>query len=350
PRAPSRRGLAVCFVALCAALWPGVAVAHGEETPAATDYRVTITRTPDIPGVSVRVVEAGARLELRNEGDDAVEVLGYSGEPYAELRPDGVYVNVNSPAAYLNESMSGETETPAQASPAAAPRWEKAGDAPVLRWHEHRAHWMSSAPPPVAADDPGRDHRILEWTVPLRTGTVEHEVTGTLDWVAPPATSTWLAGTLLLAGGVVALLAYTRAKPKTQAALTASMIGLAGATAIADAAGRSLVTADAQAGWLAVLATGQAWPAAAGAAATAAAGYAAARKPAADLAVGLAGATLLMVVGLSRFPALTSAITPTPWTGDVARTLLTATLGLGAGLAVAVALQSRQAPTRRITA
>src|SRR5687768_12885127 len=71
------------------------ALAHGADAPDATNYRVTITATPDLPGLTVTAIEAGARLQVVNDSGKTVEVLGYSGEPYVEIRPDGVYENVN---------------------------------------------------------------------------------------------------------------------------------------------------------------------------------------------------------------------------------------------------------------
>jgi len=49
-----------------------------------------------------------------------VEVLGYAGEPYLDIRPDGTWQNVNSPAAYINETLAGDTAVPASADPTAA--------------------------------------------------------------------------------------------------------------------------------------------------------------------------------------------------------------------------------------
>src|SRR5690606_5072914 len=132
------RFCAACFVFATVVLIPNAAWAHGAESPRDTDYRVTISRAPDLPDVEVRVVEAGARLELRNRGDDPIEILGYSSEPYAEVRPEGVFVNLNSPAAYLTTTIDGHATVSESASPAAPPRWRRASDEPVFRWHDHR--------------------------------------------------------------------------------------------------------------------------------------------------------------------------------------------------------------------
>ena len=105
------------LLVLAAALviWPAApAFAHGGDAPDATAYRTSITgiSSPQ-EGLTARTVEAGARLELTNETGLPVEVLGYSGEPYLEVRPDGTYENVNSPATYVNETLDGGTALPA---------------------------------------------------------------------------------------------------------------------------------------------------------------------------------------------------------------------------------------------
>jgi hypothetical protein len=312
---------------------PGTAVAHGAEGLQDSDYRVTITSEPQLPGVTVRVVEAGARLELVNEGAHHVEILGYSGEPYAELRPDGLFLNTSSPATYLNESSTGATKVPSAASAAAPPNWVKGSDIAAIRWHDHRAHWMGASLPPVVAADPAHDHRVLDWTIPLRAGTGEYAVSGTLDWVAPPSTASWLAAALLLAAALTTVAVKLSDRRGVKAGLAAAA-GLAGAAAVTDAVGRCLVAADLQYSWIQLLVLHQLWPAVAGVAGLIAAGYALARRPGADLAVGLAGVFVALLAGLTRFTSLTRAVTATPWDGHWARLTTVVALGIGAGLAV----------------
>jgi hypothetical protein len=104
----------------------GPAFAHAGDTTSVSDYRVTVTGLSNpMDGVTVRVVEGGARLELRNDSGRAVEILGYTGEPYLEVRPDGTYENTASPATYLNQTLTGETTVPPAADPTAAPTWRK---------------------------------------------------------------------------------------------------------------------------------------------------------------------------------------------------------------------------------
>jgi hypothetical protein len=184
----------------------GPASAHGGEGPDATAYRTEVTAlSPAEPGLSVRVVEAGARLELRNRTGRTVEVLGYQGEPYLEVRPDGTYENVNSPATYTNRTLDGETPVPADASPTAAPQWRRVATDTTVRWHDQRTRWLDEDPPPAARADPSRSHKLRDWVVPLRTGARTIEVRGSLTWEPPPAAWLWWLGALALAAGLTAL-------------------------------------------------------------------------------------------------------------------------------------------------
>src|SRR6185437_8626916 len=144
------RRLAVLIVVAGALLAPATpAFAHGGEAPDTTAYRTRITgiSTPE-KGLTVRTVEAGARLELSNETGHSVEVLGYSGEPYLDVRPDGTYQNVNSPAAYRNQTLTGDTPVPATADPTAPPSWRRISTSTTVRWHDQRTHWLSAGLPP----------------------------------------------------------------------------------------------------------------------------------------------------------------------------------------------------------
>ncbi|WP_433531758.1 hypothetical protein ACQPYA_06630 [Micromonospora sp. CA-263727] len=163
------------------------ALAHGADAPNGTDYRAEVTAvTPARPELRVRLVEAGARLELTNTGREPVEVIGYSGEPYLRIGPDGVFENIRSPATYLNRTIAGETVLPAEVDPAAAPQWRRVDDGPTARWHDQRALWRESGPPAQVRAAPDREHRVRDWVVPLRATEGPVEIRGTLDWVPPP--------------------------------------------------------------------------------------------------------------------------------------------------------------------
>jgi hypothetical protein len=300
-----RRCLLLVLAVAGAVLMPaGPAAAHGGEAPDATSYRVAVTGIePALPGLTVRVVEAGTRLELVNDTGRAVEVLGYSGEPYLEVRPDGTYENVNSPAAYLNRTLAGDTAVPAGASPAAAPQWRRVSGSTTVRWHDQRAQWRGADPPPAARADPARPHRLREWAVPLRDQAREFEVRGTLDWVPPPRAWLWWAGAVLLAV-VVTLVGAAR----VPAAVVAAAVVTGCAVARTLDSGPPLVLF---------------------AAALVAAAAAVWRAP---FGFALGGAVLVVFAGLAEAGVLRAAVVPAAGPAWFARLAVTVALGAGAGL------------------
>jgi len=370
------------------------AYAHGGDAPDGTNYRTRVSEvTPALPGVTVRTIEAGARLELANHSGKTVEVLGYDGEPYLEVRPDGVYENVRSPATYLNVTLTGGAGVPADADPAAPPSWRRVSGEPVARWHDHRAHWMTAAKPPQVTADPGREQRIRDWTVPLRVDLSTAEVRGTLDWIPPPLPALWWAGAVLGAAAIGALgLISTRSPspdrpstpvsesapgsspaasstPPTAGPMTAAgsspgvgavsgLMGLVlggvalvgGGVAIAYAVAREIDAGKTGLGGILLgLLASQIWPVVAALGAIAAGAYALAGRPAADFALALAGSCLALFAGVANAPVLSSAIAPVPWPAAAARCLVVSVIAIGAGLAAANALRMR-AVARLVTA
>jgi hypothetical protein len=171
------------------------ASAHGPDASETTPFRTTVTGiVPPMRGLSVRTVEAGARLELTNESGRSVEVLGYAGEPYLEVRRDGTYENVHSPATYLNATLAGDGPVPATADPTAPPSWRRVSGSTVVRWHDRRTH-------PAGLSEV---QRLRDWTVPLRDQTRTFEIRGTVDRVPPAAAGWWWVGAVLLAVAVSA--------------------------------------------------------------------------------------------------------------------------------------------------
>ncbi len=204
----------------------GPAWAHGGEAPDATAYRTEVTGlSPAEPGLTVRTVEAGARLELVNKTGRTVEVLGYQGEPYLEVRPDGTYENVNSPATYTNQTLDGDTPVPAGASPTAAPQWRRVSTGTSVRWHDQRIRWLGDGLPPQARGDPSRGHKLRDWVVPLRDGVRTVEIRGTLSWESPPPAWLWWLGALAL-GAALTALGRRRARSLGPVALAAGTITL----------------------------------------------------------------------------------------------------------------------------
>ncbi len=199
---PMRRTLLVATAAL---VWLGMAAvpasAHSVSGQSATNFHTTLRSVnPAVPGLEVQVVEAGSRLQAENRTDQELLVLGYKGEPYLRIGPDGVYENKLSPATYINRSRKGGTP-PAAAEQARIGEtdWEKVSSEPIARWHDHRIHWMGNLNPPEVRNNPDKRHVIKmnandpQWSVPMRLGAQEIAAKGDLVWVPGPSPLPWFA-------------------------------------------------------------------------------------------------------------------------------------------------------------
>ena len=160
------------------------------------NYRSYVTQvTPNVPGVSIQVLEFADRLILTNHSGQTVTVLGYQGEPYGRVLASGtVQLNTQSPAYYLNQNFYGNVNVPASASSTASPRWTVVDRTGRLEWHDHRIHWMSPVLPPQVKDKAKRT-KIFDWQVPIEVGARKSTVDGELFWTPraaprrPPALS-----------------------------------------------------------------------------------------------------------------------------------------------------------------
>jgi len=185
--------LLVVLAGLLAALaLAGPAAAHVGGGAAGSDFDARVLAvTPEVPGVSVRVLQFGDEVELVNETGREVLVPGYDDDPYLRIGPDGVWRNANSPATYINLDRYAQVDLPEHARRGAEPDWVQVSTEPSYEWHDHRTHWMSAEVlPPAVAADPGRAHTVFEWTVPLVHDGVDVAVAGELTWTPPP--SPWL--------------------------------------------------------------------------------------------------------------------------------------------------------------
>ncbi|MDM4722718.1 hypothetical protein QTQ03_25120 [Micromonospora sp. WMMA1363] len=344
----TRAGLVLVGAVTATLALAAPAAAHGADAPDGTDYRTAVTGvTPARPGLTVRAVEAGARLELTNTGARPVEVIGYSGEPYLRIGPDGVYENLRSPATYLNRTLAGDTRIPTEANPAAPPDWRRVDESTTARWHDQRALWLESTPPPQVRAAPDREHRVRDWGVPLRVDGDPLEIRGTLDWVPPPDPYPWwVAVTVgLLAVATLGLLpARSRPGGRALAGLGALLVA-GGIAAVTYIVGRELdAGAEGIGGLLQGLLGGQVWPLVTGLGAIAAGVYALARRPAGEFAVALAGACLALFAGVANAAVFTRSVAPVPWPATTARVLVAAILITGAGALAAGALRLHAAP------
>jgi hypothetical protein len=279
-------------------------------------------------------------LELRNGTGHTVQILGYSGEPYLRVTPDGVWSNTRSPAHWINETADGKTVPPADAGvdTTAAPHWVRVSSSPIVRWHDHRTHWMGLGRPAAVRKDPGQVRRLADWRVALVSGVTPVTVRGTLDYLPHPSTALWWIGIALLAmlTAAVAVLAARypsgRLRPWVATGLGALLLA-ASAAELADDVGRALDTGAHQLGILTTLFVEQTAGPASALGAVAAAVLALRRRPAGIFATALAGGCLAVVGGLADIEVFAHAVAPVPWDGTLSRLAVAAVLGGGIGVA-----------------
>lgn len=341
-----RKAGAILGVALALTLWPTPAQAHGADAPDATNYRTQIRQAPDLPGLEVETIEAGARLQVTNRSGRNVEVLGYQNEPYLEIRPDGVYENIHSPATYLNITIA-HVDPPATADPTVPPEWRKVTDEPRYRWHDQRAIWTSPQPPEVVTANPGVPHHLRDWTVPMRVDATPLTLSGSLEYEPPPPS--WLWWALSVAGVVlVGLLGLSRQRKPVGKVLAVMVIG-AGLLGLVYGIARELDAGnDTVLSVLGQLFVAQLWPTVTSVAAIAFAVDALlSRKGDGDFAIALGGAAVALFAGMVNAAVFHRSIIPIGWDPSLARALIVAIVALGGGGAVAAMLRLRgsSAPT-----
>jgi hypothetical protein len=208
-RRPARVRRALPLVAAAwALLAPSVASGHS----ANPFYLSQVTSvTPLRHGVRVEVLDRDDRLAITNRSGEAITILGYEGEPYARIAPDGrVEVNLNSPAEYLNEDRYAVRSVPAGVRPDAPPRWKAVGDDGRFEWHDHRAHWMGRGTPAVVKDEDVKT-KVFDWRIPIRVGTTPGAISGTLYWTPVSGSATAIIlGAAIVAACAGAVVVFNR--------------------------------------------------------------------------------------------------------------------------------------------
>jgi hypothetical protein len=285
--------LVLALAAMVVVAPPVRAGALGGVEPSNYRTRVLAVRPP-VPGLSVEVVDAGARLRLTNSGPDDVVVLGYRSEPWLRVPPGS-----------------------------------------VVTWQDRRARWAASEPPAEVRRAPGSAHVVVpEWIVPLRTGGQLVDVVGEIRWVPGPSPLPWLAGAAVLTMAVAAA-GRTR---RWVGALVAAL-GLVVALDLVQVAGAWAATETPPAGALP--------PLAASAAGWVVAGLAIRQLLRGRLESGLfqlllAAGLLTVVGGLGDLGFLLRSELPSGLPAWVARAAVTAKIGLGLGALVAAGLRLSQ--------
>jgi hypothetical protein len=346
---PMRR---ILLSATAVLVWLGVvatpASAHSVSGVTATNFRTHLTSvTPDLPGLEVKVVEAGSRLQVENRTGKEIVVLGYKDEPYLRIGPDGLFQNKLSTATYINRSRNGEDPPEAAKNAKVGDTdWEKVSSDPVARWHDHRIHWMNPDPPSVVQRNPGQRHVIdAAWTVKMSQGPEPIVVKGDLVWVPGPSALPWYLLAAVLMGLVVAVgrgagwaqgLAVVTAVLVAVDVVHAVGLGLANAGDLSYRLTKSITQSP-----FAVLA----W---------AAGGLAIVwllRRRSDGLSVAaLAGLLIALLGGVNDAGALSHSVVPFGFGAGLARLAVAASIGLGFGLALAAALRLAGVGSRELQA
>jgi hypothetical protein len=185
-----------------------------EDQGSSYHYRSNITSVaPNVPGLSLEVLEFADRLLLSNHTGKTVTVYGYQGEPYARVLPDGTAEqNTRSPATYLNTSFYGNVTVPASANPSAPPHWVVVDRTGQFEWHDHRIHWMSPLTPPQVKNK-SRRTLIFNWQVPIRVGAQSGAINGQLFWTPESSsapTAVIVLGVAIAAAGLLFVLFVRR--------------------------------------------------------------------------------------------------------------------------------------------
>lgn len=195
---------------------PTAADAHfGGARPSNYHSYIVSTSAPS-PGMTIKTIEQGDRVEASNPTSTPLMVYGYSHqEPgpkdqYLKISKDGVWVNTKSPAYYLNRTLLGTSSPPEGATDVDAPPvWKKVSDQSTYRWHDHRAHWMSSDPPPQVQAAPDVHQEIFPGNdLYFKYGDTDFTVVVAMDWVPENPAPWWIV--VMVAFAAAALVGIVR--------------------------------------------------------------------------------------------------------------------------------------------
>ena len=208
--------------ALAALVVCPVAAAHGGG--GALGFRSTVTSvTPAAAGLSVAVVDYDDRLDVRNETNKPLVILGYQGEPYLAFRDGHVYRNTRSPATYLNDDRYGQVALPAKANAKAKPEWEDVSPRETYDWHDHRIHWMSRTLPPLVQAAKDEPRHVFDWQVPAVLDGKPLTISGSLDYEPPESgvpKPLFAVLVLVVVGGAAAVWLRLRRMKREEAPVT----------------------------------------------------------------------------------------------------------------------------------
>ena len=332
----------ILFAASAVVVWLGLAAApasaHSVSGVSATNFHTRLkSLTPAVPGLEVKVVEAGSRLQVTNHSGTEIVVLGYHDEPYLRIGPQGVFQNKLSTATYLNQTRKGKEPPPEanNAKPTDTPIWEKISSEPEARWHDHRIHWMLATNPSQVQANPGKRQTIIpQWVVTMKQGTQTITVTGDLVWEPGSSALPWYLLVLVLLAAVV-VVGRSPAWARGLAAVTAVLV----AVDVFHALGLGLANAGGIGYRLTKAVTQSPFSLLGWAAGILAIVWLLRRRSDGLSAAALAGLLVALLGGVSDVGALSHSEVPFGFGAALARLAVAASMGLGFGLAVAAALR-----------
>jgi len=204
PSLPRAAGLLIVILASALAV-AAPALAHDGTGGDSSDYKITITGySGDPTGVSVRVIELGDRVELRRADAAVVYVLGYEGEQYLRLDAEGVWENTNSPAWFLNADRFAASQPPAGITADSPQEWVQVSTGNSIRWHDHRAHYMSLTPPQAVSDNPDVAQLVHSDRIDLVVDGRAVGVSIEVSWLPKPERLNWMIAASVLGALVTA--------------------------------------------------------------------------------------------------------------------------------------------------
>lgn len=292
-----RRALVV--LSFAALLAPGTAQAHLRTGRVAVDYRATVDplHPPLDRAVDVRIFRPDLAIRLRAIGGHHVIVLGYFGEPFIRLGPDGAWVN----GASLTASGTGLAR-------ARAPGWRLLSHHPSVTWHDARVRSVRNGP----------------WAIRLVVDGRRAKLGGEITRVGAPSSWAWIGVGAIFAAALALLLARRSIEPIRSAAGWFGWI--AGVTTLAVAIGFAAAPSASEGIWvesaneivlafvgLGFLVRGS--------------------RTAKALAGGLLG-LLALAVGLAKLQVLTYGIVLSALPGQLARLAVVVAISAGATAAV----------------
>ncbi len=208
-----KRHLVLALTLTAALLAPGAEAHFGTGK---LGYKSTIQAVePPMPGLDLKVLYGDDQMQLENRSGKTIVIKGYGGEPYLRFSPDGIAVNVNSPAGYLNQDRYGQATVPKTASAEARPNWQKLAGGDLWAWHDHRIHYMSRIAPKPIRDAPREPHHVQDWKVPATQDGKPFFISGSLNYTPPPQEASFPVGltiliAILIAAGTVGLFVLRR--------------------------------------------------------------------------------------------------------------------------------------------